>query len=72
MKRTKVNIEVEMWGFEVDERYFTFRYLVRKDGRLVDKGEINDDYENGNTPSQQEEDLREEYGVCLVMQRVFA
>lgn len=70
----KINetVDVEMWGFEVDEKYYTFQYRVKRGGQLVDEGEINDDYENGNSPKEQLRDLKEEYALVLVLQRVFS
>lgn len=65
-------IEVEIDEIDVDENYYTFSYKVWVDGKLREKGEINDDYENGNTPAQEIKELEKEYALELVMQRVFS
>jgi hypothetical protein len=69
MKQEK--LEIEMWNFTADTRYFSFNYKVKRNGVLVDEGEINNDYQNGNTPKQQVEELQDEYGLVLVMHKVF-
>lgn len=71
-EKIKETVDVEMWGFEVDDKYYTFQYRVKRGGRLVDEGEINSDYQNGNSPAEQLKDLKEEYALDLVLQRVFS
>ncbi len=64
-------IEVEISNIEVDERYYTFNYRVTLNGKLKDKGEINDDYENGDTPKQWKKTLEQGEAVNLAIIRAF-
>lgn len=48
----KTIIEVEISNIDIDDRYYTFYYRITVNGKLKKKGEINDDYENGDTPAQ--------------------
>jgi hypothetical protein len=67
----KHQIEVEIKDFDVDSEYYTFSYKVSVDGKLKDKGEINDDYENGMTPKEWQTFLEKEEALNLIMVRVF-
>lgn len=67
----KAQIEVEISNIDVDERYYTFNYKVTLNGKLKDKGEINDDYENGDTPKQWQKTLEQGEAVNLAIIRAF-
>lgn len=67
----KTIIEVEIGEIEVDERYHTIPYKVFVNGKLKDKGEINDDYENGDTPKQWKKRLENGIALDHVISHVF-
>lgn len=68
----RTTIEVEIGSIVADGQYYTFDYKVWVDGKLKEEGEINDDYQNGNTPKQQIEDLAKGEALNLAIMRVFA
>lgn len=67
----KYQIEVEVSKLEVDERYYSFSYKVSVNGKLKDKGRIEDDYENGDTPEEWRETLEDGYALSQAMVRAF-
>lgn len=71
MKTIKSVIEVEVSDIEVDEQYYSFQYTVKQDGKKIDSGEYNDDYENGDTPSQWKKTLEKGYAIRQVVVRAF-
>lgn len=65
-------IEVQIWDIEVDEEYYTIQYKVLMEGKVVDEGEVNDDYENGETPKQWKKTLEKGEAFNIVLSRVFS
>lgn len=70
--KKKYVVEVEIGEIDVDESYFTFSYRVSVNGKLRAKGEINDDYENGETPAQWKKTLEKGEAVNMALSRVFS
>ncbi len=64
-------ISIEIDNIHVDEEYYTFNYKIFVDGKLKYKGEINDDYQNGNTPKEQKKDLENGEAVNLAILHCF-
>lgn len=71
MKKIKEKIDVEVWNIEADERYYSFEYVVKRKGEVVEEGSYESDYENGNTPAQMIEDLKDGYAVELAIIQAF-
>lgn len=72
MKVIKSKIDVEISNIEVDEQYYSFEYIVKQDGIVIDEGEYSDDYENGDTPTEWKKQLEDGYAVQQVIVRAFA
>ena len=69
--KKEYEIKVEISNVTADEEYYTFNYKVWVNGKLKDKGEINDDYCNGMTPKEWIKELKDNYALQLVMVKVF-
>lgn len=67
-----IDLSVKIWDIAVDEGYYTFKFILSVDGSPYDSGNISGDYENGETPQQFKETLRDGWALDLVMQHVFA
>ena len=70
--KSMFTIQVEISDIRVDERYYTFNYKIKLNGKLKSKGEINDDYENGNTPNEQKKMLESGEAMNLSVIRAFS
>ena len=72
MKKTIIVIEIG--EIEVDKEYFSYEYevtIARSNGKTkVQKGEINDDYENGDTPKQWKKTLEDGHAAQLVLNEI--
>ena len=64
-------IDVEIGKITIEDNYYTFDYKVKINGKLKEKGEINDDFENGNTAKEQIKMLEEDEALNLVLIKVF-
>lgn len=64
-------IEVQISGVNVNDKYYDFDYSVHVNGKLFDEGNIDGDYENGNTPRQQKKMLLDGEAMKLALIRVF-
>lgn len=67
----RIAIDVEIKNLKVDQRFFSFDYVVWVDGSGVAEDGYESDYENGNTPEQQRDELLNGEAVRLTMQRVY-
>lgn len=64
-------IEVEITNIQADERYYSFNWKVKRNGKVFEKDWYESDYENGNTPEQMVKDLKDGYAVELVLGSAF-
>ncbi len=69
--KKETNIKVIIANVTADEQWYTFDYRIEVNGKLKEKGQINDDYSNGNTPKQQIKDLENGEALNLAIIRVF-
>lgn len=70
-KLLKAKIEVEISDIKVDAEYYTFNYKVMMNGKLKEKGEINSDYENGQSKVQWKHTLEQGEAMNLAIMRAF-
>ena len=66
----KATFEIEISNVEVDDEYYTFNYAIKKDGVLLEEGEINDDYQNGMTPADWKEFIEAGWGADKALMQV--
>ena len=64
-------LRVKIENIIADADYYTFNYEVWLNGKLKERGEVNDDYENGNTPKEQIKILEKGEALNLIMVKVF-
>jgi hypothetical protein len=57
--KNKIILETEISNIEVDDRYYSFDYVVIKNGKRGKKQEYSNDYENGDTPEEFKKYLEE-------------
>lgn len=64
----KYKIEVEIKNIDVDNRYYSFEYIIRKDGKVIMEKNYENDYQNGMTEKEFKEFLKGSYalGIALV------
>ena len=61
-------IKVEISNIEVDERYYSFDYVITVNGKKRKKEKYDSDYENGDTPKQWKKYLEKGYAVECALQ----
>ena len=64
-------IEVSIFDVKVNGKYYSFDYSVFVNDELFDQGNIDGDYENGNSPKQQKKMLLDGEAMKLALIRVF-
>ncbi len=64
----KTIIEVEIQNIKVDERYYSFDYVITVNGKKGRKQVYESDYENGDTPKQWKRTLEKGYAVEMALQ----
>ena len=71
MKKDKYIIEIEIFDYDVDEGYFSFKYNAKVNGGKIKKGFYESDYENGNTLNEQKEELINGQALSLILENDF-
>ncbi len=67
------NVGVRVFNVVVDEKYYSFGYEVCLNGKLMDSGNYDSDYENGRTIQGQKQLLLEEgEAMKLAISSVFS
>ncbi len=70
MSMKEYNLKIEIGDIDVIDGYYTFDFKAYLGKKLVDKGEINDDFENGMTDKEWKRELQNGEALRLVIEQL--